>query len=110
LKHAQRTPAVPYAYLEAFASKAIQIYENFCSEAQEASGQPDGVDAQPHVRAFLMNFKWLLANLKKCRRFSLLIQTLTHQLFRLSPKYERPKSASMSIDAKSSPSGFAGGI
>jgi len=68
---AQATPEPPLpalahlTYLEAFAAQATQIYEQLCSDAQAASGKPNGTDAFPYIRAFLMKYKLLLSTTRK---------------------------------------------
>ena len=68
VKRTQRHPEVSYSHhasLEAFAAQATQIYEQLCSDAQAASGKPNGTDAFPYIRAFLMKYKLLLSVTRK---------------------------------------------
>lgn len=50
-------PTINYDELEDWADRVMQELQEFCDDAQEAAGNPDGEDQLPGVRALMEEYE-----------------------------------------------------
>lgn len=53
--------SINYDELEDWALRTLQTLQDFCDDAQEAAGNPDGEDQLPDVRALMLEYEQIAA-------------------------------------------------